>query len=1153
MPQVLVEHGRRRAITTPSTGLERPTHSLGAVYGMLQKEFGIDFTHYKPSTVTRRIERRLRLARAESLEEYVERLRNGRDELDVLYRDLLIGVTRFFRNEEAFAILANRVLPEIFGRLPQGAPFRAWVAGCATGEEVYTLAILLDELAAKLGPRPVQIFATDVHKGSLERASRAVYDDAAVANVSPERLERYFWRRARGYEVIPELRRMVVFAQHNVIRDPPFTRVDLVTCRNLLIYLQPAAQQKALSLFHFALNRGGVVFLGPSESPGPLINDFEPVDRHWRMYRKYSSARIDVEARLQPNFAAPRLAIASGLGEKAAPRYSISQLLGTYDALLGKYMPPGLLVNDRGELIHTFSGASRFLRMRDGRQALDVLDVVHPELRTVLLGALQRAFKDPTPLVLKGVHVAPSEDTLYDLSIQRIGEPSETTPNFLITFDSTQTASAQPAGSVREIMLGDISRERVAGLEQELSYTKENLQAAIEELQASNEELQASNEELLASNEELQSTNEELQSVNEELYTVNAEYQRKIAELTELTNDMDNLLAATDVGTLFLDKQLRIRRFTTPIASKFDLLAQDVGRSIETFRHDLGHAGLVDDIRCVVQKGERVEREIREPGGGISFLRVLPYRVKGAVEGAVLTLIDVSGLKRAEDALFHERHLLNSLLFSIPDAIYFKDARGRFIRANEAMARRLGLSDPGEAVGKTPLELPNQAAALALHNEDQAVLDSGEAHNYRLEQCPWPDGTVEWDMVTRLPIRDPSGDAVGVIGVFRDVTEQKRVEETIHEGVRRRDEFLAMLSHELRNPLGAMVTATSLLNAQDEGQRSRLIRVLDRQTKQMARLLDDLLEVTRVTENKIELRKTVVDLREVAGDAVESMRTHMDTRRVGLSVDLDDRPLWVDGDAARLQQIQANLLSNAAKYTPPQGHVRFIARREGGDAVIRVQDDGPGIAGSMLDKVFDMFVQAERTLDRAEGGLGVGLTLVRSLVAMHGGTVVAVSEGEGAGSEFVVRLPLVEAPTDGAQSSQPKRGERPIQVSKVAVIEDNADSREMLCEVLLSAGFQCSSADNGLAGLDLIETMMPDVALVDVGLPGLNGLELAQRLRAGGRHPRLRLVALTGYGQQEDRRQAAEAGYNAHFVKPIDPQRLVRFLKNGARDPDDMN
>ncbi len=570
--------------------------------------------------------------------------------------------------------------------------------------------------------------------------------------------------------------------------------------------------------------------------------------------------------------------------------------------------------------------------------------------------------------------------------------------------------------------------------------------------------------------------------------------------------------------------------------------------------------GLIDDIRRVVQTGDRVEREVKDPKGATSFLRVLPYRVKGAVEGAVLTLIDVSGLKAAEDALFHERYLLNSLVSTIPDAIYFKDARGKFIRVNRAMARRLGLEEPDQVVGKTPLELPNQAAALAYHREDGPVLESGTAQHYRLEKREGADGAVGWDLVARLPLRDLTGVVVGIIGIFRDVTEQKRAEEKIQEAVRRRDQFLAMLSHELRNPLGVVVNATSLLKEDDGSSRERLMGVLDRQTKQMARLLDDLLEVTRVTENKIELRRAVIDLRAVAGEAVESMRSTMEGRSIRLEVEIGDEPLWVDGDSTRLQQIHQNLLSNAAKYTPRGGHVTLVARREGGEAVVRVRDDGAGIAKELLESVFDLFVQAERTLDRSQGGLGVGLTLVRLLVKMHGGTVTASSEGEGKGAELVVRLPLAVAPPRApgrpppAASSGPfaqQKGLRLASGARIAVIEDNADSREMLCEMLAMAGFHCESADNGLDGVELIDRMSPDVAIVDVGLPGLNGLELAERVTASGRHPNMRLIALTGYGRREDRQQASEAGFHAMLVKPIDPRRLVRFLKEDSELPKD--
>ena len=1161
MPHVLVEHCKTEGATSRSVRTVRSSSSgqgIEAVYDMLQGEFGIDFTHYKPSTVTRRIERRLQLSRVDDIDEYVDRLRRGRDELDVLYRDLLIGVTRFFRNEEAFEVLEHKVLPELMKRGPRDAPLRVWVAGCATGEEAYSIAILLAELSAKHGNRPVKIFATDVHRGSIEVASRAIYGEEAVANVTPDRLARYFLKRTGGYQVIPDIRQMVVFAAHNVIKDAPFTRMDLISCRNMLIYLQAPAQQKVLSLFHFSLNKGGVCFLGPSESPGALFHDFEVVDRHWRIYRKYSDVRIPVDARFQP--ARPELRIAVN-ANAAAPqaRYSITGLLGTYDTLLDEVMPPSLLVTEKGELVHAFAGASRFLEMRDGRQDLDVLDIVGSELRMVLVGGLARAKKEASAIVFKGVRIrVEGAESFYKVTVRRVRARASTGgSHVLITFEASDAPPAQVEPERQtEIDLAHVSREQLAALEGELSYTKENLQAAIEELETSNEELQAANEELLASNEELQSTNEELQSVNEELYTVNAEYQRKIAELTELTNDMDNLLSSTDVGTIFLDRQLRIRRFTPQIADSFTLLPQDIGRSIESFTHKMDHPGLNDDLRRVVAEGTPIEREVRDRDGRAFFLRVLPYRAKGEVLGVVITLIDVSGLKAAEDALFHERYLLNSLLYSIPDAIYFKDLRGRFIRANHAMAARLALSDPRDAVGKTAFELPNQTAAIAIQQQDEVVLRTGEPQPYRLERRPRTDGGSDWDLVTRLPLLDSEKQTVGIIGVFRDVSEQKRADERIQEAMRRRDEFLAMLSHELRNPLGAVVTATALLKGAEcpPDKRPRLVEIIERQSQQMARLLDDLLEVSRVTQNKIELRRRRLDLGVVTRDAADAVRNLMDSRKIEFSVIIDPTPIYVDGDPARLQQIQVNLLTNAGKYTHRGGRVRLEARRDGDDALILVRDDGAGIPREMLDNVFELFVQSDRTLDRSDGGLGVGLTLVRSLVTMHGGTVTATSAGEGKGCEFVVRLPLVQtlAEGDGAPHQgrglgaqhAPRRllGMRRPAGRRIAIVEDNEDSREMLCELLTRAGFECHSADRGDRGLTLIREMRPDIAVVDVGLPGIDGLELARRVRSDSTLSHTYLVALTGYGQATDRVTALNAGFDEHVVKPVRADELVRLL-----------
>ncbi len=1141
MPPILERHQRvgtappangRRSRSTPDSA------ALDDVYAMLEKEFGIDFKHYKPSTVTRRIERRLQLAKLEDVQQYLARLQNERGELDVLYRDLLIGVTRFFRNEAAFDLLETRVLPDLLSKCIPGRPLRVWVAGCATGEEAYSIAILLHELTARDPDKSFQIFATDVHKGSIELAGRAFYPEASLVNVSPERRDRYFIKSGGSFQLVPELRQAIVFAAHNVIKDAPFTRIDLVSCRNMLIYFQPPVQQKVLNQFHFALNRGGIMLLGPSESPGTLLKDFETVDQTWRVYRKHSDVRTPVDPRLR----ARPVESASSPGPANSPfaRFSMGNLLATYDVLLQDFMPPSLLVNDRNELVHAFGGASRFLKPREGRQSAEILDQVDEDLRLVLAGGLRRAMVSTTPIVFKNLAVrSDGENVIHDVSMRRVVPRNTEVGHVLISFE----ALAEKPASHTEVAVdvAEITRDQLSALQSELDYTKDNLQAAIEQLETGNEELQASNEELMSSNEELQSTNEELQSVNEELYTVNAEYQSKIAQLTEMTNDMDNLLSSTDIGTIFLDEELRIRKFTPQVAENFNLMPHDLGRSIETFTSNLQYADLVADVRKVLETGRRIEREVRDQRGRAFFVRILAYRSKGGTSGAVITLVEISGLKAAEDALFHERYLLNSLLSSVPDAIYFRDTRGKFIRANPPLAMRLGLADAASVLGKTPFEMPNPKMAVQLHHHDEEVLRTGEAQYYHLENRPRVDGTSGWDLVTRLPLRGKEDEVVGVIGIMRDVTEQKQGEEKILESVRRRDEFLAMLSHELRNPLAAVVTATQLLKDESlPDPQQHLIEIVDRQAHQMARLLDDLLEASRVTQNKIEIRKLPMDLRSVVEEAAAAIRSLMDTSKLSFSFDIDPRPLTIDGDASRLQQVCVNLLTNAAKYTPHGGKVLLEATRENTDAIIRVTDDGTGIPEEMLESVFDLFVQSSRTIDRAQGGIGVGLTLARSLIGMHGGSIHASSAGEGKGSQFTVRLPLSTKDVD--ESTVLLRKKAPATGARIALIEDNDDSREMMCALLTRAGFECRTAANGLDAVTLIDEFAPHAAVVDVGLPGIDGFEVARRVRAKLEHKKVTLIALTGYGQQSDRATAIAAGFDAHLVKPVRIEQLLAIF-----------
>lgn len=993
---------------------------MQAVFALLHERYGIDFSSYKPGTIGRRTERRLLLAQSDNLSDYIGRLRTDRAELDALYHDLLIGVTEFFRDGDAFKRLEQAVVPQLIDEAPTGKELRVWVAGCATGEEAYSLAMLLLETIERSGRAlTAKIFATDVHRPSLDTASAGLYPERALAAIDPRRRARFFSSSEEGMvRVTPELRRMIVFAPHNVIRDAPFTKLDLVTCRNLLIYLQPSVQRKIMSLFHFGLRTGGVLFLGPSETPGDIGDEFELVDQHWKLYRK----RRDV--RLLPGLRSSPL-LATHTSSPAPTRGGEGPLLEVFGSLLDSALPPSVLLGEQHEILHTFGDISALLRLPRGRPSLSLLDLIEGELKLAVAGALHRAARSRAPVSFTGVSAG--SGALLDVRVTPIEVARISTLYFLVSLGgSTQVVPPRSeAGDL--INLDAASHDRLESLEIELRHTKENLQATIEELEASNEELQATNEELLASNEELQSTNEELHSVNEELYTVNSEFQHKIDELTELSDDIDNLLLSTEVHTLFLDRQLCIRKFTPAMAEVFNLVESDVGRRIEGFVHTISIANLGEILVRTRDTGERYEAEVESRSGTAFLLRVLPYRQRNGGDeaeraGVVVTLVDITQLREAEHAL--------------------------------------------------------------------------------------------------------------------------------REQIVQRDRFLAMLSHELRNPLAAIHNALTLVDrrlpAPDDAL-ARPLALIERQTRHMQRLLDDLLDVSRVTQGKIQLRRETFDLREVVHDVVEQLGPALAEHRHALALTPGDAPLWLHADRARIVQVVENLLTNAIKYTQDGGHLALVLARRGASLELVVSDDGAGLEPSTMAHIFEMFVQADTTLDRSQGGLGVGLTLVHNLVELHGGTIEARSEGRKRGSTFIVRLPLVEAPTPASEpATLPTPATRgPV---KLAVVEDRPEIRETLAELLRDDGYVVLTAGTGLDGLALIERERPDVGLLDIGLPGIDGYELARRLRT--EHiPRIPLIAMTGYGRSEDRERVAAAGFDAHLIKPIDVSEVVVLLERLGYPP----
>ncbi len=1124
---------------------------MDAIYQLFRRAHDIDFSVYKDTTVLRRIHRRVSMVGAASVDDYARMLHNEPREFDSLYSDLLIGVTQFFRDPETYSLLCQTIFPEIVHNCDDHEPIRAWVAGCATGEEAYSMAIGIHEAFEKVGRAPnLKLFATDVHKSSLEHAGRGIYPAELLRGMSEERLKKYFVPRENGYQVTPEIRRSIVFAPHNVLSDAPFTDLDFVSCRNLLIYFQNVAQTRALSMFHYALNKGAVMVLGGSESPGELADEFDVVHERARIYRKRRSVRLPSEFRAPMNnpSAGERLHV-SAVRVPVASRRSQGEQMTLHDQMLNRFMPPSLLIDQNRCLVDTFGGAEKFLRLRARQPSLDVLDLMDEGLRTTLSGAIGRTNVENAPVRFSNV-VLKSNDTkgelnerAYNLTVTPIYHPTISGKHHVISFEALDV---RPASNIitLEPMPGelDASRDHIRQLEEDLRYSRENLQATIEELETSNEELQATNEELIASNEELQSTNEELHSVNEELYTVNAEHQRKIGELAELNHDMNHLLENTDVATVFLDRELRVRRFTSRVKNLFDLVDHDIGRPIRSFLPKFAVSDLVARLLRVIEFGEPHERETVADDGTSYLMRMLPYRNGDEIEGVVLMLVDVSSMEVLRDRL----RWMSAIVESSDDAIIGQDLNGVITSWNGGAQRLYGYS-PGEAIGRhVAILIPEERRGEV--EEYHSTIAAGDRLHTRdtIRRCK--DGSLLHVSLTVSPVFDSHGNLIGISKIARDVSERIAMENKIRDQVRQRESFLATLSHELRNPLNAALNASRVVRdvRADETTRNQAAEIIERQITMTRSLLVDLLDMSRISQGKIQLKREPVDLCGLMKNVRETVQSDIMRHARHLVVQVPDHPLFVSGDPMRLVQIQVNLVNNAAKYSPTDTDVVVAITQEAEWVVISVTDEGVGIEQQDLQRIFNPFVQVRETQGQSDGGLGVGLTLVKALVDEHGGRVEAFSDGHGTGSTFRVWLPILKESmvpkSDLDEAGKPSESAETVHRS-IVLIEDIDDSRAMLASLLTLDGHIVYAHPDGESGVEAIAQHQPDIALVDIGLPGIDGYEVAHRTRSNSRCNNTVLIALTGYGQVADIEKAHAAGFDSHLVKPIDFDRLSEILQ----------
>jgi two-component system CheB/CheR fusion protein len=763
--------------------------NLDKIIILLREQSGHDFSLYKKSTLFRRIERRKGVHQIDKINSYVRFLQENPKEVEILFKELLIGVTSFFRDTSVWEKLKESVLPELMEQLPDGYVLRAWVVGCSTGEEAYSLAIIFRETLEKAKKRKnitLQIFATDLDKDAIEKARKGSFSANITADVSPERLNRFFAVEADGYRVNASIREMVVFAPQNVIKDPPFTKLDLLTCRNMLIYMEHELQKKLVSLFNYSLNAGGIMLLGTAESLGNTREGFKELDQKLKIFKRSESV-LATELIDFPSAFYHNRTVATE--KKILPNISDNIQSLTEQVLLQRFAPVSVLINENGDIVYMTGRIGKYLEPVAGKANMNIHAMAREGLRHELPGAMRKAMQNFDPVVVRNCKIGTNGGTLLvDVTVQQLEKPVEIRGMIIVLFTDAPAVIEHPAA--RSKTGKQLSSGRQQELETELQRSYEDLQSTREEMQTSQEELKSTNEELQSTNEELQSTNEELttskeemQSLNEELQTVNVELQSKVADFVRANDDMKNLLNSTEVASLFLDRELNIRRFTDLVTSLFKLRHTDIGRPFTELVTDLQYPEIGNHALQVIRTLKTTESAISTTDGRWFNVRIMPYRtLDDRIDGLVMTFTDITLSKELEMILKEREESIRVSLLKyqtifdlFPFGISITDAGGQIIETNSIAQKMLGVS-PAEHVKRkidgaewrivrpdgSPMPASEYASVRALNEKVQI-------ENVEMG-IQMGDGQVTWINVSATPI---PLEGYGVAIVYRDITEQK--------------------------------------------------------------------------------------------------------------------------------------------------------------------------------------------------------------------------------------------------------------------------------------------------------------------------------------------------------------------------------------------
>jgi two-component system CheB/CheR fusion protein len=1161
--------------------------SLTPLFSLLRVRTGVDFAHYKQNTIRRRVHRRMSLRDYESLEDLVKSARDDANELAALSRDLLIGVTRFFRDPEIFERLRQAVLPTLIRDRDAQNPLRIWVPGCSTGEEAYSIAMILSEAMGDAAAEiPVKLLATDLNDLSLAKARAGIYPENIAVDVTPERLRRFFRKVEGGYRICPAIRDLCVFARHDLTTDPPFARMDLISCRNVLIYFDSVLQRRVIPLFHYALRAGGYLMLGPSESLGASQDLFTPLGRDEKIFTRSPTARrvlpgLSVGPTVWPK-------ISDGNPPASLPRESggVIEIQREADRLLSRFAPAGVLIDEQLNIIQFRGDTDPYVRHPAGTAGLELTRMLRDGLLGPVRDAIGSARSGSATIRRPGIILREGDRSrTVNLEVIPLATGAQGHRCFLVLFEeSTGTAKSHRSGvepSHGRIPHTEASpaSEQILHLRQEVEAGRENQQALIEEYEATTEELKSANEEILASNEELQSTNEELQtakeelqSTNEELETVNEELSHRNRELGRANDDLRSLLVGVNAPVIVVGRDLCIRRMTLQAEAAFGLAAVDVGKPLREVSLGLEMQTLRRLVGGVIDTLEAASFEARDRQGRWHLVRIRPYEtLDNRIDGAVITAIDIHKLKQTEESLRTSRDFGVAVLDAVQVSLVVLETDFTVRSVNRFFERSHRLS-AFEVVGQNFFKLGGGVWDTPLLRERLSRISSGQPVSEEIElELSFPGVEPKCLLINIRPLIEAATAPLLLLAI-EDVTAERRTEKVRHDlelkmYQAQKLESLGLMAggiaHDLNNLLMPILGYAELarIEAGAESTVGRHLKEVDQSTRLAIDLIQQLLAYSG--KNSREVR--VVDL----SDSIVGIKNLLEravSTRAELHFELTGDALPVEIDSAQWSQVAINLVTNAAESIgerPGVVTVRTFSIRatesdlasaklgpndlpEGMYAVLEVSDNGGGISDEAKDRIFEPFYSTKFT------GRGLGLAAVMGIVRGHRGTISVTSGPQG--STFRVWLPL--SGRDAAMMVAPPVA--PLLTNwrgsgTIMVVDDESAIRQLISMVLREAGFTVLEAEDGEACIEMFHSRQDEVraVILDLTMPGRGGVEVAGVLWSLKED--LPIVLMSGYSMEDfsieqfrsNHAATQKEGHpiNCFLRKPFTPQILLGTLK----------